>query len=490
MLELGLGQYASNFADNDIDTWLLTQLTSDDLKELGVSSLGHRKTILSVIKALIRDDSYPTTATTHRGEAERRQLTVMFCDLVGSTELSQRLDPEDLRQLVVSYQAACNAAIGRFDGYVARYMGDGLLVYFGYPAAHEDDAERAVRAGLKVAEEVAKLDLPYDVELAVRVGIATGIVVAGDIVGEGASEERTALGETPNLAARLQGIAPPGGVVIAEATRRLVEGRIDVEVLKPVRLKGFGQSVQAYRVTAIHSASRFEAATFRGLTPFVSRDAELNLLADRWRQACAGEGQLVLLSGEAGIGKSRILLELREQLSSTSHNLLLYQCSPYGANTPFLPIIDQLRSAAGFTSNDSDDDRLDKLERLIRETSANLDPEASLFAALLSLPEDRYPALDRTPTKRKLETISVLVEQLETHTHDDTVVVLVEDVHWIDPSTLEFFDAVVERIQELPVLIVMTHRPEFERPWEAFGHVTHHSLNRLSHQDGACLSAG
>ena len=236
--KLGLGQYASKFIDNDIGTKLLVQITDADLKELGISSLGHRKTILSAIETLSQNESESTTTINAKGEAERRQLTVMFCDLVGSTELSQQFDPEDLQTILTSYQAACNTAIERFDGYVARYMGDGMLVYFGYPVAHEDDAERAVRAGLGVIEEVASLDLSYEVELSVRVGIATGLVVVGDIVGEGASEERTALGETPNLAARLQGVAPPGGVIIADTTQRLVEGRVEVEALEPVSLKG------------------------------------------------------------------------------------------------------------------------------------------------------------------------------------------------------------------------------------------------------------
>ena len=218
LVNLGLGQYASSFIDNDIDTRHLAELTNEDLRELGISSLGHRKTILGAIRALDEEDGIPDRDNARVVEAERRQLTVMFCDLVGSTEMSRQLDPEELRHLVVSFQGVCNAAIKRFDGYVARYMGDGLLVYFGFPAAHEDDAERAVRSGLDVVEEVASLDLPYNFELAVRVGIATGTVVAGDIVGEGASEERTALGETPNLAARLQSIAPPGGVIISETT--------------------------------------------------------------------------------------------------------------------------------------------------------------------------------------------------------------------------------------------------------------------------------
>jgi class 3 adenylate cyclase len=295
LINLGLGEYVSNFTENDIDTRHLTELTNDDLKDLGVSSLGHRKTILGAIRTLNEEGTIPDRDNARVVEAERRQLTVMFCDLVGSTEMSQQLDPEELLHLVASFQGVCNAAIKRFDGYVARYMGDGLLVYFGFPAAHEDDAERAVRSGLDVVEEVASLDLPYNFELAVRVGIATGTVVAGDIVGEGASEERTALGETPNLAARLQSIAPPGGVIISETTHHLVEGRINVEALEKVILKGFSEPVQAYRVISIQAGSRFEAATAGGMTSFVGRDSELNLLTDRWQEACSGEGQVVLL---------------------------------------------------------------------------------------------------------------------------------------------------------------------------------------------------
>jgi class 3 adenylate cyclase len=488
LVKLGLSEYVSNFADNDIDSRLLAQLTNDDLKELGIGSLGHRKTILGAIEASNQEGSIPGPVTAQKESAERRQLTVMFCDLVGSTEMSQRLDPEDLRPLITSYQSACNIAITRFDGYVARYMGDGMLVYFGYPVAHEDDAERAVRAGLDIIKEVALLDPAYDVDLKVRVGIATGMVVAGDIVGEGASEERTVLGETPNLAARLQGIAPPGSVVIAEATRHLVEGRICVEAIEDVQLKGFVEPVQAYRAISVQAASRFEAATTGGLTAFVGREVELKLLMDRWQQARSGEGQVVLLSGEAGIGKSRILRELREQLDPESYASVRYQCSPYGANTAFLPVIGQLRSAAGFTKNDSEGDCLDKLEQLIRKTSNDIDAIGPLLAALMSLPGNRYPELDMTPTKQKFETIELLVEQLESLARHNPVVVLVEDVHWIDPSTLEVFDAFVERVQELPVLMIVTHRPEFDRRWEEYGHVTQHSLNRLSRHNGRELA--
>lgn len=495
---LGLGEYTTVFANNDIDAGLIPQLTNEDLKELGVESLGHRKIILNAAEALkvSRSGLEPAapgpapsaTPEIPTAEAERRQLTVMFCDLVGSTELSQQLDPEDLRQLVTSYQSACNTAIARFDGYVARYMGDGLLVYFGYPTAHEDDAERAVRAGLEVVASVASLDSPYDVELKVRVGIATGTVVVGDIVGQGASEERAVLGETPNLAARLQGIAPPAGVVIADATRRLVEGRVEMESLGALSLKGFSKPVEVYRATSLRSTSRFEAATAGGLTSFVGRDSEVNLLAERWRQARAGEGQVVLLSGEAGIGKSRVLSELCEQLGEEPHGEIRYQCSPYGANIAFLPVIEQLRNAAGFGGNDTDNDRLDKLELLLRDLPHGSGSAPALLAGLVSLPVERYPPLDMSPVKQKLDTIALLVERMEQATRDNPLLVLVEDVHWIDPSTLEVFDAFVERAQDLPMLMVITHRPEFEQHWGEFGHVTHHSLNRLSRQDGRVLA--
>ena len=496
--ELGLGQYADAFAENELDFDQLVDLSNEDMKDLGVTIMGHRKKLLRAINALqglsapaaIQDEaavqSGPVTSAAS-GEAERRQLTVMFCDLVGSTELSRQFDPEDLQTIITSYQAACNAAIERFDGYVARYMGDGMLVYFGYPVAHEDDAERAVRAGLGIIEEVALLDLNYTVELSVRVGIATGLVVAGDIIGDGASEEHSVLGETPNLAARLQGIAPPGDVIIAATTRRLVEGRIQVEALEPVFVKGFSDPIQAFRATGIHASTRFDAATSENMSPFVARQSELNLLTDRWQQACSGDGQVVLLSGEAGIGKSRILHELHEILSSTPHTSIRYQCSPFNANTPFYPIIEQLRQAAGFSKSDTNDNRLDKLERLIAETAGMVDTDAPLLAALLSLPVDRYPHLELTPQQQKMETITVLVKHLVGHSSNNPVIVIVEDIHWIDPSTLEVFDAFVDSFQALPVLLVMTHRPGLEKRWEGFGHITHISLNRLGQQEMRAL---
>jgi len=498
--ELGLGQYATTFEENELDLDHLIDLTDADMKDLGITIMGHRKKLFRAINALSavpqqevnQSDATVLTnlsAPASTSEAERRQLTVMFCDLVGSTELSRRFDPEDLQAMITSYQAACNTAIERFDGYVARYMGDGMLVYFGYPVAHEDDAERAVRAGLGIIEEVALLDLPYEVELSVRVGIATGLVVAGDIIGAGASEERSVLGETPNLAARLQGIATPGEVIIAETTRRLVEGRIKVEALAPAFVKGFSEPIKAFRATEIHAANRFDAATSENMSPFVARQSELNLLTDRWQQACAGDGQVVLLSGEAGIGKSRILHELAGILSATPHISIRYQCSPFNANTPFYPIVEQLRAAAGFIKSDSNEIKLDKLEQLIRETLGNVDTITPLIADLMSLPLDRYQQLNLSPPQQKMETVTVLVDQLVSFSAKSPLIVIVEDIHWIDPSTLEVFDAFVGSFQKLPVLLVMTHRPGpgVEKRWEAFGHITQISLNRLGQKEMSTL---
>ena len=290
---LGLGRFAAAFAEQQIDLDVLTELTDEDLEKLGIP-LGPRKKLLKAI-AELRDGESPsgspvsTQSAAGSVDAERRHLTVMFCDLVGSTELSRRLDPEDLRQVNLVYQDACKAAVDGFDGFVARYMGDGILAYFGYPQAHEDDAERAVRAGLGVVDAVSVLDPQPGLQLQVRVGIATGLVVAGDIIGEGASSERSVVGETPNLAARLQGLASPGSVIIADATRKLVEGRFGLEALEATPVKGFDDPVAAFKVGAVLEKSRFEAATAGRLEKFVGRESELALFLERWRQAREGE---------------------------------------------------------------------------------------------------------------------------------------------------------------------------------------------------------
>ena len=397
--ELGLGQYTDVFIDNDIEWNHLPDLDHKILQDIGVKSAGHRMTILKSVAAIELETSEETTTTATKStvtseptlvaEAERRQLTVMFCDLVDSTALSERLDLERYRELLGAYQDAARKAIDPYEGYIARYMGDGLLVYFGYPTAHEDDAERAVRAGLDVLNAVSTIAKSDGIPLQVRVGIATGRVLAGDIVGEGASEERSVLGETPNLAARLQGLATPNSVVIAEATKHLVEGRFDLESLKPQMVKGISEPVRAFQARAIREATRFEAATAGGLSSFVCRQSEFQLLQERWAQAKGGEGQVVVLSGEAGIGKSRMLRELREHLIQEAHTELRYQCSPYGTKTAFFPVIEQLQRSAGFMEEDSTSQKVDKLKSLIAQTLVDISIATPLLAALLSRRDER-----------------------------------------------------------------------------------------------------
>lgn len=494
---IGFGKYAAAFAENDISPDLLPHLTEEHLKELGVS-LGDRVRFLKALDSLenappgvpdtLPAPERPGGETDPTGDAERRHLTVMFCDLAGSTALSEQLDLEAYRELLGAYQEAARESIESFDGYIARYMGDGLLVYFGYPQAHEDDAERAVRAGLGVVSAVSALDIGIELELSVRVGIATGLVVAGDIVGEGASEERAVLGETPNLAARLQAMAPPNGVLISEATWRIAAGQFEFEPLDPRPVKGLRDPVRAFRVRGIRAVSRFEAATERGFSPFVGRQSEFRLLVERWGQAKEGEGQVVLISGEAGIGKSRILREFRDRVEEASHGLVRYQCLSYGTKTAFLPIIEQLQNAAGFTDGDAAETKLDKLENLLSKSAEDVSRAMPLLAALLAVPNNRYPAPTMSPQKLKLETIAVLVSQIEGLARQGPLIVLVEDAHWVDPSTLETFDVMVDRTQALPVLMVITHRPEFDSSWQSYGHVAHFSLNRLKRSDARVLA--
>ncbi|MHA1153158.1 MAG: AAA family ATPase, partial [Alphaproteobacteria bacterium] len=460
MKGLGLSKYSEIFAENEVDLEVLPDLTEQDLKDLGIP-LGHRKKLLKAIAALsegaeqVGHAAKPAAASPPApAEAERRQLTVMFCDLVGSTELSTRFDPEDLREVIRAYQGACAKVIAQYNGYIAKYMGDGVLVYFGYPQAHENDAERAVRTGLGIIEAMPELGAAQAplgvVDLAVRVGIDTGLVVVGDILGEGTAEEASVVGKTPNMAARLQALAQPNQVVIGPLTRELIGGTFSCEDLGAHHLKGFAEPVSAWRALAERRVeSRFEAAHGAALTDFVGRRQEIGLLLDRWRHATTGEGQVVLLLGEAGIGKSRILREFTEQLREEPHLTLRYQCSPHQINAAFHPIVKQLQDAADFGHEDTADEKLDKLERLLGTPGEDGSETLPLMAALLSLPTERYPPLGMTPQRQKLRTIAVLAAQLEVLAKGQPVLVLVEDVHWMDPSSLETFDAVVDRSQEL-----------------------------------------
>jgi class 3 adenylate cyclase/tetratricopeptide (TPR) repeat protein len=466
----GLGKYGQMFAENDVDLDVLPELTDAELSALGVS-LGHRKKILKAARAVARRrDGAPFESPASNRGAERRQLTVMFCDLVGSTSLSAEMDPEAYRDVLASYQNVARDVIGHYEGYIARYMGDGLLVYFGYPQAHEDDPERAVRAGLAIVDEVGAMRLDADAELQVRIGIATGLVVAGDIVGEGASEERAVLGDTPNLAARLQGIAAPNAVVISDMTKRLTEGRFELTALGPQSLKGIKAPVPAHQALSVRSESRFEAAASRGLTRMIGRESELGLLRQRWEQVALGEGQAVLLSGEPGIGKSRLAEEFREGIEAEGCSVLRYQCSPYHSGSAFYPFIDQLQRVAAFAA-------------FLEQTIPDFEIASRLLAALMSLPIERYPPLEMSPQRQKAETIAALIELITRLADRKPLLVLFEDVHWLDPSSQETLDALVDETRSHQVLCLITHRPEFTPPWAGAGHVTVLSLNRLGRRD-------
>jgi class 3 adenylate cyclase/predicted ATPase len=487
--KLGLGQYAQSFSENDINSSILSDLTDQDLKELGVSSLGHRRQLLRAIAELTSvEKGAPKIAAAAPGAsqpsdaAERRQVTVMFSDLVGSTALSARMDPEDLREVISAYQKCVAETVGRFEGFVAKYMGDGVLVYFGYPQAHEDDAERAVRAGLELIGAVSALK--PNAPLQTRVGIATGLVVVGDLVGSGEAQERGIVGETPNLAARLQGIAEPNTVVIAESTRKLLGNLFELEDLGAKDLKGIAGPVRAWAALRASSVEgRFEALHTTDLTAIVGREEELELLLRRWSKVKTGEGQVVLLSGEAGIGKSRLTAAVLERLADEPHTRLRYFCSPQHTDSALYPIIGQMERAAGLAHDDTPQAKLDKLDAVLAQTSTSKQ-DAALFAEMLSLSNDgRYPALDLAPEQRRQRTLEALTAQLAELARRQPVLMIVEDAHWIDPTSLEVFGRTVDRIKTLPVLFIVTFRPDFNAPWIGRPHVTALTLNRLAQRD-------
>src|SRR5271166_3389515 len=463
------------FRANDIDGEMLGRLTNDDLKDIGVASFGHRKKLLEAIAELagavpVSPQPGLIEPKAHNA-AERRQVTVMFSDLVGSTALSARMDPEDLREVISAYQKCVTETVRRFGGFVAKYMGDGVLVYFGYPQAHEDDAERAVRAGLELIAAVIALKTP--VSLQTRVGIATGLVVVGDLIGSGEAQERRIVGETPNLAARLQGIAEPNTVVIAEDTRRLLGNLFELKDLGARGLKGVAQPVRAWVALRARTVeSRFEALHVSGLTALVGREEETELLLRRWSRAKSGEGQVVLLSGEPGIGKSRLTAALLESVVPEPHTRLRYFCSPQHTDSAFYSIIGQMERAAGLLHDDTPQQKLDKLDALLARSSTSIQ-DAALIAEMLSLPNDgRYPALELTPQQRRQKTLEALTAQIETLSQQKPVLMIFEDAHWADPTSLEAFGRVVDRIRTLTVLLLATFRPEFDAPWVGRPYVT------------------
>jgi class 3 adenylate cyclase/predicted ATPase len=485
--ELGLQGYEQAFRDNGVDLDVLPRLTADDLKEIGVSAVGHRRKILDAIGELAA--ARPEAAGQKAPDrAERRHLTVMFCDLVGSTALSATLDPEDMQELLRVYHARVGDLASKHGGYVAKYMGDGALIYFGYPQAHEDDAERAVRAGLALVEGVSELTA-VGARLNARVGIATGLVVVGDLTGAGEAQERGIAGETPNLAARLQELAEAGAVVIADTTRRLVGDLFESSSLGPSSIKGFAEAVHAWRVIGEgKTESRFEALHGTRVTPLVGRDEEIDLVLSRWRQAKEGGGHVALISGEPGIGKSRLVLALRERLQEEPKASLTYACSPHHTNSALFPLVTQLERAAGFAPDDSSETRLDKLESLLLETAAKPNGAVALFADLLGIPTgsgDELAAM--SPLQQKGLLFRAFLAELDALAGRGPVLMVLEDVHWLDPTSRELFDQIVERLQRLPVLLVATFRPELSPPWIGFPHVTLLTLNRLAQAQARSL---
>jgi class 3 adenylate cyclase len=417
-------------------------------------------------------------------DAERRQLTVLFCDLVDSTRLARQLDPEEWREVVRTYQHTCATAIQRFAGYIAQYLGDGLLVYFGYPQAHEDDAQRAVHTGLGILEAMATLNARLvpdkGFRLAVRVGIHTGLVVVGEIGGAG-RQEQLALGDTPNMAARLQGLATPDTVVISDATWRLVQGYFAGHDLGPQTLKGVEIPVQVYRVLATSGAqSRLDVVSPRGLTPLVGREAEVALLRERWAQARDGLGQVVLLSGEAGIGKSRLVQVLHEHVATEPHARLEWRCSPYAQQSPLHPVIAHLHRLLRWRPDDDPAEKLRTLEETLTASGLALPEMVPLLAALLSLPlPERYPPLTLTPQRQRQKTLDALLVWLLTEATRQPVLLIVEDLHWIDPSTLEFLTLLIDQGPTARLLTLLTCRPEFQTPWGFRAHLTPLTLSRL-----------
>ena len=416
-------------------------------------------------------------------------MTVLFSDIVGWTRLARGLDPEDLSALLRSYQSACAELIAKHNGYTAQYLGDGVLAYFGYPDAHEDDAELAVRAGLSIAEAIPRLNLHQGVSLSVRVGIATGLVLAGNRIAEGVANELAVIGETPNLAARLQGLAPPHGVVIAPSTRELLGTMFEFESLGKQSLKGFLEPIHAYRVIRERPVdSRFEAVRDTALTPLVGRKEEIDLLVGRWQHARQGQGQVVLLSGEAGIGKSRTVHALRQRLSAEPHMLLHYQSSPHHADSALHPVIAQLERTAGFRPGERADERLSKLEALVAQANQEAASVVPLFAALLSVDTgNRYPRLALDPQQEKERILAALVEHLEGLAARQPILMVVEDAHWIDPTSLEWLGRVIERARAAPILLVVTFRPDFSPDWAERFRLTFLTLNRLNRSQSVAM---
>jgi class 3 adenylate cyclase/tetratricopeptide (TPR) repeat protein len=498
LVRLGLEKYAAVFAEHEITLDVLPDLTESDIDRLALPT-GPRRRLMKAVQMLgteprarrSSDLAGPRVEESHIPYgAERRQLTVMFCDLVGSTKLAERLDPELLRELMKTYRAVCGQVVARYDGHLAQYRGDGVMVYFGWPSAHEDDAERGVRAALEIVRAIKTV--AADPPLAVRIGVATGTVVIGGPSAADDADSKLAVGDTPNLAVSLQAFARPDEIVIAPATRRLVGATFHLSDLGTHSFKGITQPVDVWRVDAVHRIEgRFEAIHGgMALTPLVGRHVELELLLHRWRQARDGEGQVVFVGGEPGIGKSRLIHTLLQRIAGEPRTVLRYQCSPYHVNSPMHPITQQVELAAGFTREDGPEQKLDKLETLVVGTLEQRAAAAPLVAALLSLPMDRYAPLKLSPQKQKEMTLEVLIAQVEALCQRQPVLILFEDVHWIDPTSQEAINLLAPRTRALRCLFLITYRTdEYTPPQVERARVTNLALDRLGRREGAELVA-
>ena len=488
----GLEQYADAFEADDIGFDILPDLSESDLERLGVS-LGNRRRLLKAIaaRAIEVAPSKPpvTEAAVVAGDAERRQVTVLFCDMVGSTALSGEVDPELLGELIRRYQDTAAGAIGRYAGYVAKFMGDGVLAYFGFPQAFEDAAERAVRAALAILADVGCLTRPDGAAVRARIGIATGLVVVGEIIGSGGAQERTIVGETPNLAARLQALAAPDTVLISESTHQLIGGLFELSAAGEHDLKGFAQPVPAWRVVGEATVeSRFAASRAGATTPLIGRAHEMGLLLDRWRLARLGEGQIITLIGEAGIGKSRSVEALQEAVAAEPHGRIYLQCSPYHSDSALYPVISHIARTAGFAAADPPAVRIEKLAALFSQRAAMDAAAIPLLAELLSIPDG--PPLSLTPAQRKAATIALLADEIVRLGESKTMLLMVEDAHWIDATTLEMLTHISDGIAHARLLAVVTARPDFTPPWLARPHSTLLTLGRLGRAECADLVAG